>query len=114
SSPPGRIENFRSGHPGRFSDLRAGGRGRSRYLGSDGDVTDHGHMHGGFVRRYDTGRTVKHVPYDEEDDSSLVFDCRDKEPSEFHGQGITKPYVNRTDTRFRDLPRRNREERENM
>ncbi|GJR63466.1 hypothetical protein Tco_1505628 [Tanacetum coccineum] len=113
SSPPGRIENFRSGHPGRFSDLRGGGRGGSRYLGSDGDVTDHGHRRGGFVRRYDTGRPVKHAPYDEEDDSGPVFDSRDKEPSEFHGRGNAKPYVNGTDSRFRDLPRRNREEREN-
>ncbi|PWA96343.1 hypothetical protein CTI12_AA041070 [Artemisia annua] len=113
SSPPGRIENFRSGHPGRFSDLRGGGRGGSRYLGSDGDVTDHGHRRGGFVRRYDMSRSVKHASYDEEDGSVPVFDSRDKEPLEFHGRGNAKPYVNGTDSRFRELPRRNREEREN-
>ncbi|PWA94814.1 hypothetical protein CTI12_AA055800 [Artemisia annua] len=113
SSPPGRIENFRSGHPGRFSDLRGGGRGGSRYLGSDGDVTDHGHRRGGFVRRYDMSRSVKHASYDEEDGSGPVFDSRDKEPLEFHGRGNAKPYVNGTDSRFRELPRRNREEREN-
>lgn len=113
SPPPGRIENFRSGHPGRFSDLRGGGRGGSRYLGSDGDVTDHGNRRGGFVRRYDMSRPVKHASYDEEDGSGPVFDSRDKEPLEFHGRGNAKPYVNGTDSRFRDLPRRNREEREN-
>lgn len=105
-------ENFSS----RFSELHGGGRGGGgRYLGSDGDVTDHGYRRcGGFVRPYDMSRPVKHIPYDEVDGyGPPVYDSHDKESLEFHGRGNHKPYVNGTDGRFRDIPRRAREDREN-
>lgn len=87
------------------------GRGGTRYLGSDGDVTDHGYRRGGFVRRYDMGRPVKHFQYDEEDGYGPVYDSRDKEALELHGRVNPKQtYSNGTDSRF---PRRPREEREN-
>ncbi|KAJ9549766.1 hypothetical protein OSB04_022309 [Centaurea solstitialis] len=97
-------ENYRSGHPGRFS-----GRGGTRFLGSESD--DHGCRRGGFVKRYDIGRPVKHFQYDEEDGYGPVYDSRDKEAMELHGRGNPKePYGNGTESRF---PRRPREEREN-
>ncbi|CAH1415496.1 unnamed protein product [Lactuca virosa] len=86
-------ENYRSGHPGRFSDVMD---------------HHHGYRRGGFVKRNEMGRPLKHNnEYDEEDGYGPV------EGMDFHGRGNPKPYTNGTDTRFRDLPRRAREEREN-
>ncbi|CAI9274443.1 unnamed protein product [Lactuca saligna] len=86
-------ENYRSGHPGRFSDVMD---------------HHHGYRRGGFVRRNEMGRPLKHNnEYDEEDGYAPV------QGMDFHGRGNPKPYSNGPDTRFRDLPRRAREEREN-
>lgn len=101
-------ENYIPG-PGRFSEVRGGGRGGPRY---DGDVTDHEYRRGGFVRRYDMGRPVKRIQYEDEDGYDPVYESRDKEVLEFHGRGNPKPYSNVTESRFRDLPRRPREDRE--
>ncbi|KAK1438602.1 hypothetical protein QVD17_04411 [Tagetes erecta] len=97
-------ENYRSS---RFSELHGGGR--------DDDVMDHGYRRDGFVRPYDMGmgRSIKRIQYNEEDGfGPPVYDSRDKEALEFHGRGNSKPYVGGIDSRFRDLPRRPREDRD--
>ncbi|KAD3641320.1 hypothetical protein E3N88_30544 [Mikania micrantha] len=77
----------------------------SRYEGGrDVDVVDHGYRRGGFVRPYDMDRPVQ---YNEEEGYG-VPPVYDKETMEFRGRGN----VNGTDARFRDLPRRPREDRD--
>lgn len=106
SRKPKQNEYYRSGHPGRFSDVNEGGRGRP----------NNGFRRGGFVRRYMDGPT-KRFQYDE-DGFGRGFDARDKLALELHARSNPnsnsnpdpKPCSNGTDTRFRDFPRRVRED----
>ncbi|XP_024985521.1 uncharacterized protein LOC112521090 isoform X2 [Cynara cardunculus var. scolymus] len=116
SRKPKQNEYYRSGHPGRFSDLNEGGRGRPRYnVGNDVDRPNNGYRRGGFVRRYNMeGGPAKRFQYEDEDGFGRGFDARDKHALELHARGNPKPCSNGTDSRFRDFPRRPREDREMM
>ncbi|KAK9072906.1 hypothetical protein SSX86_009342 [Deinandra increscens subsp. villosa] len=86
SRKPKHNDYYRSGHPG--NDFNEGGRGRPRYVHNDGDRPDNGYRRGGFVRRYNMDGPAKRFQYEDEDRCG-----RDE-----------------TDSRFRDFPRRQREE----
>lgn len=118
--PKGNEYYNRSGQPGRFEPGEAG-RGRPRYVGngSDGDRPDNnGYRRGGFVRRYNMdGGQVKRFHYDD-DGFGRGFDARDKHALEVHARGNLKSNGTGsgtgtgtgTDGRFRDFPRRSRED----
>ncbi|KAL8244927.1 hypothetical protein R6Q59_011185 [Mikania micrantha] len=107
-------EYYRSEHPGRFSDINEGGRGRPRYVGNDSDRPNNGYRRGGFVRRYNMDGPVKRFQYAEEDAYGRAFDARDRHVLELHARSNpnsnTKPCDDGTDSRFRDFPRRQRED----
>ncbi|KAI3822245.1 hypothetical protein L1987_09832 [Smallanthus sonchifolius] len=114
SRKPRQNEYYRSEHPGRFSDVSEGGRGRPRYVGNDGDRPNNGYRRGGFVRRYNMDGPAKRFQYDEEDGYGLGFDARDRQALEHHARSNsnpnTKPCNDGNDSRFRDFPRRQRED----
>nr|KAJ0200113.1 hypothetical protein LSAT_V11C600300820 [Lactuca sativa] len=110
---PKQNEFYRSGQPGRFDPSEAG-RGRPRYVGNEGDRPDNGYRRGGFVRqqRYNMDGHVKRFQYDDEDGFGRGFDARDKHALEVHARGNIKSNGTGTDGRFKDFPRRSREDRE--
>lgn len=119
SRKPKQNEYYRSGHPGRFSDINeAGGRGRPRYVNNDRDRPNNGYRRGGFIRRYNMDGPTKRFHYDDEDGFGRGFDARDKHALELHARSNAnpnpnpnaKPCSNGTDSRFRDFPRRVRED----
>ncbi|KAK1436254.1 hypothetical protein QVD17_02033 [Tagetes erecta] len=113
SRKPKQNEYYRSGHPGRFSDINGSGRGRPRYVESDGDRPSNGYRRGGFVRRYNMDGPTKRFHYDVEG-FGLGFDERDRHALELLARSNpnpnTKPCNEGTDSRFRDFPRRHRED----
>nr|XP_043613537.1 uncharacterized protein LOC122585473 [Erigeron canadensis]XP_043613538.1 uncharacterized protein LOC122585473 [Erigeron canadensis] len=108
-------EYYRSGHPGHFSDLKESGRSRPRYVGNDSDRPDNGYRRGGFVRRYNMDTPTKRFHFDE-DELGRGFDARDQHALELlarenlNSDSSPKPSSNGTDSRFRDFPRRVRED----
>ncbi|PWA94856.1 hypothetical protein CTI12_AA055500 [Artemisia annua] len=110
---PKQNEYYRSGHPGRFSDINEGGRGRPRYVNNDGDRPNNtGYRRGGFVKRYNMDGPSKRFYHDNEDGFGRGLDDRDKQALELHARSTLnpKPCSNGTDSRFRDYPRRTRED----
>nr|GEU77320.1 hypothetical protein [Tanacetum cinerariifolium] len=113
SRKPKQNEYYRSGHPGRFSDTNEGGRGRPRYVNNDGDRPNNtGYRRGGFVKRYNMDGPTKRFYHDNEDGLGRGLDARDKQALELHARSTLnpKPCSNGTDSRFRDYPRRTRED----
>ncbi|KAI7745171.1 hypothetical protein M8C21_018137, partial [Ambrosia artemisiifolia] len=116
SRKPKQNEYYRSGHSGRFSDVNEGGRGRPRYVSNDDDRPNNSYRRGGFVRRYNMDGPAKRFQYDDEDEFGRAFDARDRHALEQHARSNansnpnTKPSSDGTDSRFRDFPRRQRDD----
>ncbi|KAJ0715084.1 hypothetical protein HanPI659440_Chr13g0497061 [Helianthus annuus] len=119
SRKPKQNEYYRSGHSGRFSDTNEGGRGRPRYVSNAGDDRpNNGYRRGGFVRRYNMDGPNRRFQYDDEDGFGRGFDARDRHALEQHARSnpnpnanpSTKPGSDGTDSRFRDFPRRQRDD----
>ncbi|KAI3823619.1 hypothetical protein L1987_05059 [Smallanthus sonchifolius] len=99
---------YRTRHPG--NDLNEGAIGRAMYVSNDGDRPDNGYRRGGLVRRYNMDGPAKRFQYDDEDGCSRGFDARDRHSLEVHARSDLKPATDGTDCRFRDFPRRQRED----
>ncbi|XP_076947334.1 uncharacterized protein LOC143619244 [Bidens hawaiensis] len=109
STPPRRT----GGPQGERFNFYEGERGGPMYVDDDGvRLNNNGSRGGGFVRRYKVDGPAKRFHYDDEGGCSrgIGFDARDRRALEVHARSSLKPGSDGSDSRFRDFPRRQRED----